>query len=288
MTTAQQRFAAGTAVVTGGGSGIGEGLVRHLADLGMTVVVADVDLVRAEAVVTELLAAGGKAVARQVDVRDPDAVETLADDVFKTYGSVELLVNNAGVENAGLVWETGVDRWNTVMEINVNGIFHGLRSFVPRMIEADVPAVIANMSSVGGVTTSPLMAPYIVSKHAVLALTECLHQDIALSGAPIQVSVICPAAVRSRIFDSARKAAPTTNVFANQLFDIMQDTNDTIALDPLAAAENIVEGIARGDFWVFSDDEACKPAVIDRAEQLSSFSPPADPVQLFRSIGIEA
>ncbi|WP_433347347.1 SDR family NAD(P)-dependent oxidoreductase [Microtetraspora malaysiensis] len=279
---AHERFGSGTAVVTGGGSGIGEGLVRHLAALGMTVVTADIDADSARAVADDLSAQGLSAVPYQVDVTDAEAVEAMAAQLFRAYGTIDLLVNNAGVENAGLIWEVDPERWERLMAINVGGVFHGLRSFVPRMIEAGSPSVIVNMSSVGGVSSAALQAPYIVSKHAVLALTECLHQEVALVGAPIQVSVVLPHAVRSRIFSSARRDAPTGNAMANQMFDVLQQANDTIALDPRDAAEHMIEAVARGDFWVFSHDDLGKAAVDRRAAQLSALTPPPNPRQVLK------
>lgn len=208
MSTAQQRFSTGTALVTGGAAGIGEGFVRHLAVLGMAVVVADIDEQKAVEVADAVIREGGAAEAYRIDVTDADAVDEMARYVFDRYSSVELLVNNAGVENAGLLWEVSIDRWRKVMDINVDGVFHCLRSFVPRMIETGTPACIANLSSVGGLNSVAVQAPYIVSKHAVLALTECLHQELSLVNAPIQVSAVLPHSIRSQIFLAAERDAP--------------------------------------------------------------------------------
>ncbi|HEY4022424.1 MAG TPA: SDR family NAD(P)-dependent oxidoreductase [Pseudonocardiaceae bacterium] len=284
--TAQQRFSSGTAVITGAGSGIGEGLARHAAALGMTVVVADIDSDRAELVANSVIAHGGNALPHVVDVADAASIEDLAGSVFERYGSVELLVNNAGVENAGLLWEVDVERWNTVMAINVNGVFHGVRSFVPRMITRGTPAVIVNMSSVGGLTSSALQAPYIVSKHAVLALTECLHQEVALAGAPIQVSAVLPGPVRSGIFSSALRDAPTNNVLANQMWDVLQQVNDTFAVDPLAAAAQMLDAVARGQFWISSDEQPFRDMAEARANQLRELSPPPNPFDVLKLLGI--
>lgn len=286
MSSAKIRFSMGTAVITGGAAGIGEGFARYLASLGMTVVVADIDYRRATAVAEEVIAAGGSADPYQVDVTDAAAVESMADDVFARYGSVELLINNAGVESAGLLWEIGLDRWKRVMEINVDGVFHCLRSFVPRMIEAGSPACIANLSSVGGLNSVAVQSPYIVSKHAVLALTECLHQDLALVAAPIQVSAVLPHSIRSQIFVAAQKDAPSENETANAVFAAMQRDNVESGLDPIEAAEHMVEGIARGDFWIFSNDEKCSEIAANRARQLLDLAPPPDPRLMLERMGV--
>lgn len=287
MSIARERFSSGTALVTGGAAGIGEGLVRHLADLGMTVVVADIDGERAAEVADQIGAAGGSAYPYAIDVTDPEAVDDMAESVFARHGGLELLINNAGIETAGLIWEVGVDRWKRLMDINLNGVFYCVRSFVPRMIEVGSPACVANLSSVGGLNSVAVQAPYIVSKHGVQALTESLYQDILLTGAPIQVSVIVPHSIRSQIFLSAQREAPSANDTANAVFAAMQRDNVAAGLDPLDAAEYMVERLARGDFWVLSDDEICAQSAGRRATQLTQLSPPADPRLMLARMGVD-
>jgi NAD(P)-dependent dehydrogenase (short-subunit alcohol dehydrogenase family) len=287
MPTASERFSSGTAVVTGGGAGIGEGFVRYLCSIGMRVVIADVDGDRATGLAAELTAAGGLAHGYQVDVTDADAVEALAADAYTRFGSVELLINNAGLETGGLLWEVSVERWKRLMSVNVDGVYFGIRAFVPRMIAAGTPATIANLSSVGGVATAPLQAPYIVSKHAVLALTECLHQEIAFVGAPIQVSAVLPFTVRSRIFTDAQASAPSGNDAADRVFATMQSTNVSTAMDPVEAAEHMMSSIAAGDFWIFSHDDVGKASLARRAERLAAASAPPDPWPTLGQLGVE-
>jgi NAD(P)-dependent dehydrogenase (short-subunit alcohol dehydrogenase family) len=284
--SAEQRFRGGTAVVTGGGAGIGEGLVRYLCRIGMRVVIADIDTTRAAHLAEELTKEGADATPYTVDVTDAAAVEELARSTFDAHGSVELLINNAGLETAGLTWEVSVQRWQRLMAVNVDGVFFGLRAFVPKMIEAGKPAVIANLSSIGGISTMPMQAPYIVTKHAVLALTECLYQEILLTGAPIQVSAILPYSIRSQIFLDAQREAPVGNGAANQLFAAMQKDNEETSLDPVTAAEHMVGALARGDFWVFSDDERCRAVAARRARLLTDLTPPADPRPRLAEMGV--
>ncbi|MFE7244038.1 SDR family NAD(P)-dependent oxidoreductase [Streptomyces sp. NPDC057580] len=287
MPSAQERFAAGTAVVTGAGAGIGEGLARCLAGYGMHVVVADVDGGRAGQVAEAILRAGGSATDAVVDVADPAAVDALAEDAFARFGGVDVLINNAGLQSAGLMWEIDVDRWQRLMTVNVDGVFHGIRAFVPRMLQAGRPAVVANLSSVGGVGIVPFQSPYIVSKHAVQALTECLRQELDMLGAPIQVSVVLPHFVRSRIFVDAQEAAPSGNQQADAYFAWMQSVGATSALTLAEAAAHILDGIAAGDFWVFSDDDAGRRFTSERAAQLADLALPWDPRERLRGIGVE-
>lgn len=281
MASAAERFGNGTALVTGGGAGIGEGFVRHLAALGARVVVADVDRSRAEAVADDLCGAGGHAVPYEVDVTDDEAVERMAAHVFAEFGSLELLINNAGIETAGRLWDVPVARWRQVMSVNVDGVYHCVRSFVPRMLAAGRPAVVANLSSVGGVRTVPFQAPYIVSKHAVLAMTECLHQELRVAEAPVQVCAVLPHSVRSRIFVDAQQAAPAGDPDSDRLFTWMQEANVASGLDPVAAARHMLDQIAAGHFWVFSDDARGADALRARADHLTRRTEPQDPREMF-------
>ncbi len=149
-------FGGGVAVITGAGAGIGAGLARHASALGMTVVIADVDGDAADTLAEELSAAGGQAVPTACDVRDPDAVTALAERTYRDIGPVRLLVNNAGVEQFGYLWDTPVANWNRVVDVNISGVFHGIRAFLPRMIDAGTPTWVWNLSSIGGVAVVPL------------------------------------------------------------------------------------------------------------------------------------
>ncbi|WP_030517575.1 SDR family NAD(P)-dependent oxidoreductase [Nocardia sp. NRRL WC-3656] len=283
---ARERFSRGTAVVTGAAAGIGRGLARHLGSLGMTVVVADIDAGRAAEVAAAIVAEGGGAEGYGVDVADEAAVDTMAAAIFDRHGSVELLINNAGVESSGLLWEIDPARWRRVMQINVDGVFYCLKSFVPHMIRVGSPSCIANLSSVGGLNTVAVQSPYIVSKFAVQAMTECLHQDLSIIGAPIQVSAVVPHSIRSEIFLAAQREAPTSDPTANAVFAAMQRDNVEKGLDPLAAAEHMVEQIARGQFWVFSDDEMCTASSTRRGDQLLNLRPPANPRDMLARMGV--
>ncbi|OBK94544.1 SDR family NAD(P)-dependent oxidoreductase, partial [Mycobacterium sp. 1165178.9] len=203
--SARETFSGGVAVITGAGGGIGAGLARYASRLGMTVVLADIDVVAIAALRDELRTAGGTAVDIGCDVRDPEAVQQLAHRVYRDVGPVRLLVNNAGVEQFGYLWDTPVPNWQRVVDINISGVFFGVRAFLPKMMATDEQAWVWNLSSVGGVVAIPLQAPYIMSKHAVLALTECLHLDVKMAGHEhhIHVQAVLPGAVVSNIFESA-------------------------------------------------------------------------------------
>lgn len=273
--TTRDLFAGGVAVITGAAAGVGAGLARYASRLGMTVVLADVDADALARLQDELAAGGGSAVDVICDVRDPDAVQQLAAITNRDVGPVRLLVNNAGIEQFGYLWETPVDNWNRLLDINISGVFHGIRAFVPWMLKTDTPAWVWNLSSIGGVAAAPLQAPYIMSKHAVLALTECLRQEVELAGHSdhIHVQAVLPGAVVSNIFESAGGVTDgdveTAESQRLAMLDIKAD-----AMDPIAAAETIFEQATAGRFYLLTQPDYVGPAMAERAEVLASQCPP--------------
>ena len=274
--SARATFSGGVAVITGAGAGIGAGLARYASSLGMTVVLADIDAVAIAALRDELCAAGGTAVDIGCDVRDPDAVQELADCVYRDVGPVRLLVNNAGVEQFGYLWDTPIANWRRIVDINISGVFFGVRAFLPKMMATDEQAWVWNLSSVGGVVAIPLQAPYIMSKHAVLALTECLHLDVQSAGHDhhIHVQAVLPGAVVSNNFESAGGVdseagdAAAAEAQRSAMLDIK-----AAAMDPLAAAETVFEQAAEGRFYLLTQ-QAVASAMADRANVLAAQRPP--------------
>lgn len=273
MTSARETFSGGVAVITGAGAGIGAGLARYAHQLGMTVVLADVD---GDAVAVLRDELGARAVDVVCDVRDPDAVQELAERVYREVGPVRLLVNNAGIEQFGYLWDTPLANWQRIVDINISGVFYGVRSFLPKMMATDEPAWVWNLSSVGGVVAIPLQTPYIMSKHAVLAITECLQLEVenAGHGNHIHVQAVLPGAVVSNIFESAggvESAGDAGSAEAQRA--AMLDIKAT-AMDPLAAAQTLFEQAAAGRFYLITQDSVVA-AMERRAETLATQSPPA-------------
>jgi NAD(P)-dependent dehydrogenase (short-subunit alcohol dehydrogenase family) len=272
--SARDTFGGAVAVITGAGAGIGAGLARHAAELGMTVVLADIDAKAVAALRDELTAAGAVAVEAVCDVRDPAAVETLAEQTYRDVGPVRLLVNNAGVEQFGYLWDTPVENWNRVVDINISGVFHGVRAFLPRMIEAGRPAWVWNLSSIGGVAVVPLQAPYIMSKHAVLALTECLQLEVQQAGHDhIHVQAVLPGAVVSNIFEAAGGVSRGDVAAAESQRAAMLDIKAE-AMDPVAAAEVVFDQAVQGRFYLLTQPDYVGSAMAERAEVLVSQRPP--------------
>lgn len=273
---AQELFSGGVAVITGAGSGIGAALARHAGELGMTVVLADIDTGALSSVRQELSAAGVTAVDAVCDVRDPDSVQQLADRVHADIGPVRLLVNNAGVEQFGYLWDTPIANWNRVMDINVSGVFHGVRAFLPAMMQTDAPAWVWNLSSVGGVATVPLQAPYIVSKHAVLALTECLRVEVEMAGhaGHIVVQAVLPGPVASNIFAAAGgvdQHSSTAAVASDSERSAMEKID---ALDANTAAATIFDQCVAGGFYLSTHPDQIAAAMAERARTLTEQATP--------------
>jgi NAD(P)-dependent dehydrogenase (short-subunit alcohol dehydrogenase family) len=270
-----EKFSGGVAVITGAGAGIGAGLARYANRLGMTVVLADIDATAVAALRDELCATGASAVDHVCDVRDPQALQQLADKTFRDLGPVRLLVNNAGVEQFGYLWDTPVDNWNRVVDINISGVFHGVRAFLPKMIAAATPAWVWNVSSIGGVAVVPLQAPYIMSKHAVLALTECLHLEVRQAGHDhIHVQALLPGAVASNIFEAAGGVADGDTDAAESQRSAMLDIKAD-AMDPVTAAEVVFKQSAAGRFYLLTQPDYVGSAMAERAQVLISQDPPA-------------
>ena len=192
------------AVITGAASGIGRALAERCVQEGMRVVLADVEKQALEQTSRELAAQGAEVLAVQTDVSQATEVERLAQKAFETYPAVHLLFNNAGVGAGKSAWESTLADWEWVLGVNLYGVIHGIRSFVPRMLESGSEGYIVNTASMAGLTSSPGLSVYMASKHAVVSLTETLYHELTLRGASIGVSVLCPGFVKTRIQDAER------------------------------------------------------------------------------------
>ena len=192
------------AIITGAASGIGRALADRAHEEGMRFVLADIQpdaLAQAE---RELKDAGADVLAVRTDVSKPDQVEALAQRTLDEFGAVHVLFNNAGVAVGGPVWQYSLRDWQWIMGVNLWGVIHGIRTFVPLMLAQNAEAHIVNTASMAGLLSTPGLGAYNVTKHGVVTLSETLALDLAAVGAPIKVSVLCPGWVRTRISDSAR------------------------------------------------------------------------------------
>jgi len=192
------------AVVTGAGSGIGRELALACAREGMAVVIADVEPAPLDQTQALLDALGTPCLARLCDVAQAQELEALANATWDRWGRVDWLFNNAGVAVLGRAWEATEADWHWILSVNLLGVVHGVRSFVPRMLNAGRVAHVVNTASAAGLASVAGSAVYAASKHAVVGFSECLAKDLELVGAPIGVSVLCPSLLPTGIHVSAR------------------------------------------------------------------------------------
>lgn len=253
------RLASGqVAVVTGAASGLGRGLARAFAAQGLSVVLADLDGAKAEQVSAELAADFGvAALASATDVSKPEEVEALAVATYDRFGSTDVLCNNAGVSTVGQAWESPLSDWDFVLSVNLMGVVHGIRSFVPRMVTSGGPAHVVNTSSMGGLMPVPMKAPYTAAKHAVVGLTKVLRAELAAAGAPIGVCVVCPGAIATGIIDTqlARyQDDPELSPAARKVLDDLKANLDQ-GMPSDQAAQIVLTGIREDRFWLFPNAE---------------------------------
>jgi NAD(P)-dependent dehydrogenase (short-subunit alcohol dehydrogenase family) len=262
MTNEEQVFSGGVAVITGAGAGIGMGIARRCGEIGMHVVVTDVDEGRARKVAEEIVAKGGKAEAIRVDVSKPEALDALAQDVFDRHGAVRLLVNNAGIETLGNVWEIPTARWEATLNINIHGVVHGVRAFVPHMLRVGQEAWIGNLASIGSFGIMPTQTAYIMSKHAIESFSECLYLEMQLAKAPINVCSIIPGMLKTSIFDAEAGAGEPEGAARHRA--TMAHLMATYGMDLDEGCRRFVEGMAERRFWVSSQPEMTDNALAGR------------------------
>ena len=220
-----------TAVVTGAASGIGLAVTEAFLAAGMSVVMADVTEAALREQASRLSEEGGQVLAVVTDVTDPEAVECLAQAALETFGHLHVAVNNAGIVNQGNSWELSLEEWHRVIDVNLWGVIHGVRSFVPRILASGEEGHVVNTGSLASVMIVNQIGPYTVAKHGVLGLSDTLRAELEAIGAPVGVSVVMPGGIKTGL-------NPAGTVTAQQV------------------AANVVDAIRRGRFYVFTDDHA--------------------------------
>lgn len=272
MTQEERKFRGGVTVITGAGSGIGMGLAQRAAQVGMTVIVADLVAERATQVAEQIRQDGGIAEAITVDVSQYEEIERLAETVYARHGSVRLLVNNAGIETMGCAWEIPAERWETTLNVNIHGVVHGTRAFVPRMIASGQECWIANVSSGAAFGMMPANTAYVMSKHAIQSFSEGLYLEMDYVGAPIHVASVLPGMVKTRIFD--REAGMGETSASNPYRDAMRTRMQDYGMELDEACAKILSQIAANDFWVSTHPDLLKLLVETRREFLGSWEAP--------------
>jgi NAD(P)-dependent dehydrogenase (short-subunit alcohol dehydrogenase family) len=229
-----------TAVITGGGSGIGRGIALALADEGVHIVVADIQEASAQAVAEEVRKRGVRAIAVACDVSKPDAVLALADKAYAEFGSVEILCNNAGVNWRPYrnILDTTLEDMRFIIDINFWGVMHGLNAFLPRMKKQEGEKHIVNTASLGGLVPTAGNLPYGVSKAAVAYASEVIAEELASHG--FGVTVLCPGFVDTNITaNTARLRGASQDKDARQYEPVKMRMMDRFKDIPVPTAESV-------------------------------------------------
>lgn len=240
------------AVITGAASGFGRELALCCAREGMRLALTDIDEKGLQGTLA-LLPQGTQTLLMKCDVSKADQVEQLAVDTFERFGAAHLLFNNAGVVVGGPLWTTTLQDWEWVLGINLMGVVHGIRSFVPRMLAQNSACHVVNTSSVAGLLSVPGGGIYCASKHAVVTISECLQLELQAANAQIGVSVLCPAFVNTGIADAARNRPAelaATNPLAASYEENTRKATRAGKLSAAEIAEMAMAAVREGHFYI--------------------------------------
>lgn len=284
-------FKGKTAVITGAASGIGLALAKRCAEEGMNVVLADIEKQVLADTEGEMKAGGVSVLAVLTDVSKAGDVKALANKALEAFGAVHLLFNNAGVGAGFTAWNTTEADWEWVLGANLWGVIHGVRVFVPVMLNQDTECHIVNTASIAGLMSGPGEASYKVTKHGVVALSETLYHELRYIGSKIVVSVFCPWFVNTRIMTSERnrpsqllndpalqlewEANPTYQMIWKVLDDGVK-----AGMSPQQAADCVFNGIKGNKFYIYTDENITKSLVQLRMEDILQGRNPSDPTSL--------
>jgi NAD(P)-dependent dehydrogenase (short-subunit alcohol dehydrogenase family) len=221
------------AVVTGAASGIGLAIAEAFVAERMKVVMTDLDTERLESEADRIRDGGGDVLALTVDVTDPDQVERSGVSAIDRFGGLHVAVNNAGVVGGGYSWELSLDEWHRVIGVDLWGVIHGVRTYVPLILATGEEGHVVNVASMASVMTLARLAPYTVAKHGVLGLSDVLGAEFESLDVPVGVSVVMPGMVRTAM-------------------------NPIGTVEPSTVASNVVDAIKRDRRYVFTDDQSTR------------------------------
>lgn len=275
-----------TAVVTGGASGIGRAMAERFANEGMRVVLADIEQAALDRASSEMSAAGHQVLGVQTDVADADSVASLAGKAKDAFGDIHVVCNNAGVFTGGLLWEESLADYRWSLDVNLWGVIHGVRTFIPLMLEQDCECHMVNTASMAGLTTMPFAGVYHMTKHAVLALSESLYHELSITSPKIGLSVLCPELINTGIANCDRNRPQQYSGEG----DIVESDARTLVLDsissgvqgglpPSVMADRVVDAIRDRRFYILSQDgwmESAKSRIEDILQGRNpTLAPPA-------------
>ncbi len=247
-----QEFHGRVAVVTGAASGIGFALAERAGREGMIVVLSDIEAGPLKTAAASLEDREVKVLTHRTDVSDAASVTALADMVFSELGGVHLLCNNAGVYNRPRpAWEHTESDWRWVLDVNLWGVIHGIRAFVPRMLTSGEEGHVVNTASMAGLVTGGIgTAVYDASKHAVLSLSESLYKDLVTRQTKVSASVLCPGSVMTNIFTAERNRPAGDGQASTE--PVATPTLPEDSFPPEAMANQVFDAVREGRFYVLA------------------------------------
>jgi NAD(P)-dependent dehydrogenase (short-subunit alcohol dehydrogenase family) len=267
------------AAVTGAASGLGRAMALAFASEGMDVALADVDEKNLLSAQKEMEAKGVRAFCMRVDVSKQSEVDAFAAKA----GKIHLVCNNAGVSPLGAAWENTPADWQWILGVNLWGVIHGVRAFVPRLIEQNEGHVV-NTASVAGLISPPGSGAYNVTKHAVVALSETLHHDLRSRGSAVGVSVLCPAYVPTGIANSERNrpgefpsSVKSKETLAKEAMLKKAVASGRLSADDVARA--VVAAVKQNRFYILTHPRI-KGAIRARMEDILEERAPRDPLAI--------
>jgi NAD(P)-dependent dehydrogenase (short-subunit alcohol dehydrogenase family) len=279
-------FQGRTAVITGAASGFGLEASRIAAARGMNLVMADVQPDALDAAAAEITGLGAQVLAYRLDVAKPAEVDAMAAATVARFGTPHFVFNNAGVAVGGLIWEMTLKDWEWVIGVNLMGVVHGIHAFTPMMLAAakqdpSYEGHIVNTASMAGLLSAPNMAVYSATKHAVVALTETLYQDLRLVTDQVGASVLCPYFVPTGISHSDRNrpaelagGQPTrSQLVARAMSDKAVSSGKVTAA---TVAQSVFDAIAAQQFYIYSHPKQLGN-VQSRMEDIIGSRNPSDP-----------
>ena len=284
-------FKGRTAVITGAGSGFGLEVSRIAAREGMNLVMADVQQDALDRAVEEIRGLGAQVMGFRLDVAKAAEVESMGEATRARFGAPHLVFNNAGVGAGGLIWEHSLKDWEWVVGVNLMGVAHGVRVFTPMMVEAaktdpSYEGHIVNTASMAGLLNAPNMGVYNVTKHAVVAMSETLYQDLRLVTDQIGASVLCPFFVPTGIHQSQRNrpaemqesdVRPTKSQLIAQAMSDKAVTSGKVTAAQVG--QFVMDAVREGRFYIYSHPKSLA-SVQTRLEDIMQGRNPTDPFSL--------
>jgi len=271
------------AVITGAASGIGRAIAERCVSEGMKVVLADVDDANLTKAETELKTRGGTVLGVRTDVSKRSDVELLARRAVDAFGQVHLLFNNAGVAAGGAPWEATWNDWEWVIGVNLWGVIHGAKVFTPLMLAQNTECHIINTSSTAGLIVGGGSAPYAVTKHAVVALSECLYLALQQRNSLVKVSVLCPGLVRTNIADAERNRPAELRNEPVKMTPEMQaglaafKAAIEVSMPPLEVADAVFDAIQKEQFYILPHPQWTEVIQL-RTDKLLRLENPQNPI----------